>query len=80
MSTQPLPASGPAGPSILQRLLMILDIGLKVTAGIVGGPLGAGLTVAQGLEQIALHANAAYQQEVGQPINMTKVPPELPVP
>lgn len=65
--------------SLLQRLLTILDIGLKTTASIVGGPVGAGLNLADQLEQLALHAAAAYQSESGQPIDLTKVPQETKV-
>ena len=71
---QPAPAM-----SIFDRIMLILGIGLKVASGVVGGPVGTALSVAQGLEQIALHANAAYIQAVGQPIDMTKVPPETTV-
>jgi hypothetical protein len=65
--------------SILARFLTIIDIALKATSNVVGGPIGAGLSIADALEQIALHAAQAYAAETGQPIDLTKVPPETKV-
>jgi len=75
MSTPATPLP-PKPPSTIDRLLSILDIGLKTTAAIVGGPAGAGISAADALLQIGAHAKAAYEAETGQPYDLSKVPLE----
>jgi len=66
--------------STLQRLLTILDIALSTVGGIIGGPIGGGMKLADAALKIAEHANAVYQAETGQPIDLSKIPAETPVP
>lgn len=66
--------------STLQRLLAILDVALSTVGGIIGGPIGGGLKLADAALKIAQHANAVYQSETGQPIDLGKIPAETPVP
>jgi hypothetical protein len=76
-SQSPVPAPIPGDQvSTLQRLLTILDIALKVSSGIVAGPVGGALSMGDAMLQIAEHANAVYLAEQGQPIDFAKIPPE----
>ena len=75
MST-PLTPPTPKGPSSLDRLLSILDLGLKSASALTGGPIGAGLNLADTLLQIGAHARQVYETETGQPYDLSKVPYE----
>jgi len=76
MSTPATPPVPPAGPSAIDRILAILDLGLKSAGALTGGPLGAGLSLADALLLIGVHAKAVYEAETGQPYDLSKVPPE----
>jgi hypothetical protein len=72
--TTPTPTAAP--DSALDKILKILDLGLKSAGALTGGPLGAGFNLADGLLLIGVHAKAVYEAEVGQPYDLSKVPPQ----
>jgi hypothetical protein len=74
MSTSQTPPT--PGPSSIDRILSILDFGLKSASALTGGPLGAGLNLADMLLQIGAHAKQVYEKEIGQPYDLSKVPLE----
>jgi hypothetical protein len=84
MSTTPIvPSPAPAG-SKLQNILSIINMALQgLTIAGRFTPIGAAITAGVKLEQIfqAMLQNAlqVYQQETGQPIDLTKIPLESPV-
>jgi hypothetical protein len=84
MSTTPVvPSSAPAG-SKLQNILGIINLALQgLTIAGSFTPVGAAINTAVGLEQIfqkmLTNALQVYQQETGQPIDLTKIPLEEPV-
>jgi hypothetical protein len=59
--------------------LSILDLTLKTLGASLGGPVGAGISVADALLAIGAHAKQVYEQETGQPYDLSKVPPEAEV-
>lgn len=76
MSTLPTPS--PAPPSKLQNILSIINIALGALSVIPG--FGAPIALEQAFQKILTNALAAYQQEAGQPIDLTKIPQEALVP
>lgn len=66
-------------PSKLTTILAIVNAALQGLT-IVGGPVGAGAALGTVFENILLNALQAYQMETGQPIDLTKIPLETPVP
>ena len=77
MSTPPLPTPAPSG-SRLSNILAIINLVLGALSAIPG--LGAPIAVEQAFQKILVNALAAYQAETGQPIDLTKLPFEQPVP
>jgi hypothetical protein len=65
----------PAGPSRLSIILMILEAGLNGLSTVVPGTAIAGVFL-----QIITHAMALHQAEAGQPLDLTKLHLEEPVP
>lgn len=72
--TPPATPVVPAQPSSVDRLLSILDIGLKALGAATGGPLGAGLNIADLMLQLGAHAKTVYEKETGQPYDLNKIP------
>ncbi len=80
MSTTPTPtpSPAPAPPSKLQNILSIINVALQ---GLSAVPqLALPIAIEQAFQAILSKALAAYQQEVGQPIDLTKIPQEDLVP
>lgn len=75
MSTTPVPT--PA-PSKLDNILALIDAALRGLAlvPIVGAPAG----LADVFLNILRGGLSLYQQETGQPLDLTKIPQEEPVP
>jgi hypothetical protein len=67
-----------AGPSKLSLILAIINAALQGLTLVPG--IGGGATLALTFETILKNALAAYQAEAGQPIDLTKIPLETPVP
>jgi ABC-type uncharacterized transport system permease subunit len=83
MATPAPVTPAPAG-SKLQNILGIINIALQgLTIAGSFTPIGAAITAGVKLEQIfqtiLTNALQAYQQETGQPIDLTKIPLETPV-
>jgi hypothetical protein len=76
MSTAPTPT--PAPPSKLQNILSIINLALQGLSAVPALTLPIGLE--QTFQKILTNALAAYQQETGQPIDLSKIPLETPVP
>jgi hypothetical protein len=74
MSTTPVVPS----PSKLQLILAIINAALQGLTLVPG--IGAGATLGLTFETILKNALAAYQAEAGQPIDLSKIPLETPVP
>lgn len=77
--TPPTPAGAgqdTAPADALTRVLSIIDLGLKSAGALTGGPLGAGLNLADALLKIGAHARAVYEAETGTPYDLSKVPLE----
>jgi hypothetical protein len=75
MATIPIPS--PAPPSKLQNILSIIN---AVLQGLQLVPvLNLPIAIEQVFQGILTKALAAYQQETGQPIDLTKIPLETPV-
>lgn len=75
MSTPPIPVTT---QSKLQTILAIINAALQGLTLVPG--LGGGAALGLVFETILQHALAAYQAEAGQPIDLTKIPLEAPVP
>jgi hypothetical protein len=75
MSTQPTPS--PAPPTKAQNIEAILIAALQALTLLPG--IGATAGVVALLANIFVKAQAAYQQETGQPYDLSKVPLETPV-
>jgi hypothetical protein len=76
MSTPPIPVV--TSQSKLQTILAIINATLQ---GLTLVPvIGTGAQLGLVFETILQHALAAYQAEAGQPIDLTKIPIETPVP
>jgi hypothetical protein len=75
MSTAPIPS--PAPPSKLQNILSIINLALQGLSAIP--VLSLPIALEQTFQGILTNALAAYQQEAGQPIDLTKIPLETPV-
>jgi hypothetical protein len=73
MSTTPPPA-----PNKLQLILAIINVALQGLTLVPGIGAAAGLGLA--FETILKNALDAYHLEAGQPIDLTKIPLETPVP
>ena len=75
MSTTPTPQPT---PSKLSTILAIIDAALKglSVVPIVGGPAA----LADIFVSIIQNGMAAYEAEAGQPLDLTKIPLETPVP
>lgn len=83
MSTQPTPASTATSLKV-QNILNIINIaltGLTVAGSFtpVAGAINAGVKLEQLFQEMLTNALAAYQAEVGQPINLALIPLETPV-
>ena len=84
MSTSSIvPSPAPAGSKV-QSILGIINIALQgLTIAGSFTPVGAAITAGVKLEQVfqGLLTNALqlYQQETGQPIDLTKIPLETPI-
>lgn len=65
--------------SKLQTILQILNAALQGLS-LVPGPIGAGSALAVVFENIIANAVKAIQNETGQPIDLSKLPLETPVP
>lgn len=79
MSTAPTPS--PAPPTKLQNIISIINgvlQGLTLIPGL-GVGVQAGIAIEQTLQGILTNALSAYQQETGQPIDLSKIPQESPV-
>jgi hypothetical protein len=72
-STAPTPA-----PSKIQTILAIINAALQGLSIIPG--LGAPVAIEQAFQSILTNALAAYKAEAGQPIDLSKIPLETPVP
>jgi hypothetical protein len=70
MSATPTPQPG----SKVQTFLAILELALGTAAGVLSGGASADVKLVATLLQIALHANSVLQAEIGQPIDMSKIP------
>jgi hypothetical protein len=84
MTTTPVIPSPAPAQSKLQNILGIINIALQgLTIAGSFTPVGAAITAGVKLEQIfqtiLTNALQAYQQETGQPIDLTKIPLETPV-
>jgi hypothetical protein len=75
MATIPTPS--PAPPTKLQNILSIINLALQALSTIP--ILGVPIAVEQAFQKILTNALAAYQQETGQPIDLSKIPQEAPV-
>jgi hypothetical protein len=74
MSTTPTPT--PA-PSKVDRLLSILQLVLGAGSTILGAtPVGGAISLADVALGIIGHAKALYEQETGQPLDLSKIPTE----
>lgn len=60
-------------------VLILLQEGLSIAAGQVGGKAGSAITTAASLTKIVEVAMAAYQQETGQPMDLDKLRPYEPI-
>ena len=83
MSTTPIPSPAPPG-SKLQNILGIINLalqGLTIAASFtpVGAAINAGVKLEQIFQTMLTNALQVYQQETGQPIDLTKIPLETPV-
>jgi len=84
MSTLPtVPSPAPAG-SKLQNILGIINLalqGLTIAGSFtpIGAAINAGVKLEQIFQDMLTKALQAYQQETGQPIDLTKIPLEEPV-
>lgn len=84
MSTSPVvPSPAPAGSKV-QNILGIINLalqGLTIAGSFtpVGGAIIAGVKLEQVFQQMLTNALLVYQQETGQPIDLTKIPLEAPV-
>lgn len=67
--------ASPAPPTKLQMILSIIQLALSGLGTVVPGAALAGTFVT-----IFQKATALYQQETGQPFDVTKIPIETPVP
>lgn len=73
--------SSPATPTAPSRISVILMIIQAALAGLQAVPItAAGAAIAQAFLGIFQSATALYQQETGQPFDVTKIPLETPVP
>jgi len=70
MSTTPVPQPG----SKVQTFLAILELALGTAAGVLTGGAAADIKLVTALLQIAIHANAVLQSEIGKPIDEGKIP------
>lgn len=61
-------------------LLAILDIVLSAVKGLIPGKGGTIVSLSDTFVRIAQAAASAYQAEVGQPLDLSKIPPETPLP
>ncbi len=76
MSTVPTPV--PVPPTKLQNILSIVNIALQ---GLQAVPvLALPISIEQAFQEILSKALATYQQESGQPIDLSKIPQEDIVP
>jgi hypothetical protein len=75
MATTPTPA--PAG-SKLQSILLIINLALQALSAIPGAAVP--IAIEQALQKILTNALAAWQAEVGQPIDLSKIPQEALLP
>jgi hypothetical protein len=85
MSTVPIVPSPPPAASKLQSILNIINIALQgiTSAGSftpIGGAIAAGVKLEQLFQGMLANALAVYQAETGQPIDLSKIPIETPVP
>jgi hypothetical protein len=83
MSTTTLPIPN-TPPSKVQNILNIINIalqGLTIAGSFtpVAGAINAAVSLEQLFQNMLTNALAAYQAEVGQPIDLTKIPLETPV-
>lgn len=83
MSTAPTPTPAPS-PSKVQNILNIISLALKgltVASSFtpIGGAVAAGVSLEQVFQGMLQNALQAYQAEVGQPIDLSKIPLETPV-
>jgi hypothetical protein len=76
MSTTPTPS--PAPPTKLQNILSIINLALQGLSAIP--VLSLPIAIEQTFQNILTNALAAYQQESGAPIDLSKIPLETPVP
>jgi hypothetical protein len=76
MSTAPAPQPG----SKVSTFLAILELSLNSAAGILSGGASADIKLVGELLKIALHAKSALEAEVGQPINLDKIPQQSLIP
>lgn len=83
----PVPTPSPSQGPNQEKLTNILNIitialqGLTVAGSFtpVAGAINAGVKLEQLFQQMLMNALQAYQAEVGQPIDLTKIPLETPV-
>ena len=76
MSTSPTPSPAPPS-SKLQNILSIINLALQGLSAIP--VLSVPIALEQTFQKILTNALAAYQQETGQPIDLSKIPFETPV-
>ena len=76
MASNPAPVS--AAPSKLQLILMIIQAALTGLSAVPG--IGSIPGLAELFLKILQNGLAAYQAETGQPLDLTKIPLEQPVP
>lgn len=84
MTTSPVvPSPAPAGSKV-QNILGIINLalqGLTIAGSFtpVGAAIAGGVKLEQVFQQMLTNALQVYQQETGQPIDLTKIPLEAPV-
>jgi hypothetical protein len=83
MSTTPTPTPAP-GPTKVENILAIINLALKglTIAGSftpIGGAIAAGVSLEQVFQGLLVNALQAYHAEVGQPIDLSKIPLETQV-
>jgi hypothetical protein len=83
MSTTPTPSPAPATDKV-QNILSIINLalqGLTIAGSFtpIGGAIAGAVKLEQLFQGMLQNALAAYHAEVGQPIDLTKIPLETPV-
>jgi hypothetical protein len=74
----PVPVPSPAPTTKLQNILALINIALQGLSLIPG--LGTIIGLEQIFQKLLMTGLTAYNQEVGQPFDLTKIPVETPIP